>query len=143
MSGIGERAGWGSGSSLPDKSDGRGHCSFSKTPTLHRADRRALYLRLHQCGSYCVPPTSDSLRLGCTQLTGLMDPFPGHFHRAGLSCLVLQTFLKSLKHAASGPYLLLSGLRPGTSSSWPSVAASPLPGTSKPKTSNRHLQIIL
>ena len=66
VSGIRPRAG---GSFLPDKSAGRGHCSFSG-PSPNTAGRWALYMRLHHPGSHCLPSPGDSLRLCPTQFLG-------------------------------------------------------------------------
>ena len=95
------------------------------------------YLRLHQSSSHCFP-CPGSLRPCPIQLSGPPKLLVGLFHTNGLSWLMLQIFLKSLKQAASGfgiPCTSLSGPRPGITSSQPWFAAWPLLGTSKPSTS--------
>ena len=65
----------------------------------------------------------------------------------GLSWLMFWIFLNPLKQATAGlskppsAYLLLSGPRPCTSSSWPAFTAWAHLGTPKPSTSSSHLQI--
>lgn len=46
---------------LPERSDGRGHCSFSG-PLPHRSGNQTSYLSLYQSGQHYSPCSDDSLR---------------------------------------------------------------------------------
>ena len=79
------------------------------------------HLRLH--GSHCLPYPSDSLRPRPTQLLGPSKLFPVAFPYKWLVLAHVSIF-PSFSQTSSiclrqTPYLLLSCLRPGISSSWP------------------------
>ena len=107
---------------LPGRSAGRGHCCFDE-PTLHRDGKQAPCLSLHQPGLHCLPsPVVLPWDLFPPNMQAPPSCFQFLYRVNVLSWLMLQTFLNSLKQAASGVseprYLSLSGPRPGTSSSW-------------------------
>ena len=68
----------------------------------HIASSWVRYLRIHQPGYHCSPHPSDSLRACSTQTVGPSHSFQWLFHTNVLSCLMLQTFLKSLKQGVPG-----------------------------------------
>ena len=115
--------------------ESRGHCPFSK-PSPRRASNLVPYLRLSTWLTLFELPWR-SPETGPTQL---VDPPKLLFHMNSWSWFMLHNFLNPLRQATAcnsehSPYLLLSGPRPGTSSSQPRFTAWLHLGISKPSTS--------
>ena len=143
VSSIRARAG---GSFLPDRSAGRGHCSFDE-PSLLRDSSRVPYLSVHRLGYHCLPHPGDSLRPYPTKFAGPPKLLPVPFLYRWFILAYTSDFPKFSQTSSiwpqQAPYPLLSGPRPGTSSSRAWYTVWPLLGTSKPSTSSSHLPIAL
>ena len=127
---------------LQDRSAGRGHCSFlSPLPYSHKASRQALYLRLHQQGSHCLPYPSDSIRLYHTKLSGPPKMFPVVFPCERLVLTYAPHFSKfsptSSVWLQQATYCSVSCPRTGTSRSQSSFVAWPLQGPFKTSINSR------